>query len=110
MSLIAAVPTLDVSEPKPRRRRVSQATRSTTRPTPKSRDAGMVKVSFYLTAETAKLLSIAATIIGEDQSDIAEKALRQSMPSIEGRLRKLLESRAKSDDRATVEGSADPAE
>lgn len=110
MSLATIIPTPVDQEAKPRRRRVTQATRSTARPTPKSKDASMVKVSFYLTTETAQLLSIAATICREDQSSLAEKALRQSMPSIENRVRKLLESRGKSDDRAsTVEESADAA-
>jgi hypothetical protein len=109
MSLATTVPTAPPiptdQDTRPKRARRSQATRNPGKQTPKSRDAGMVKASFYLTAETAKLLAVASTITGEHQSDIVEKALRQNMPSIEGRLRKLLEGRGKSDDQAsTVEG------
>jgi len=98
MSLATAVPT--EQEPRPKRARRSQATRSEGRRLPKSKDASMTKVSFYLTDDTAKLLSVVATMRGEDQSDIVERVLRQHMPSVRAALGRLMGDPADSADRS----------
>ena len=45
------------------------------RPTPKSRDSSLSKLSVYVPIETLKKLDVAAVILGKDKSDIITELL-----------------------------------
>jgi hypothetical protein len=48
----------------------------------KSRDAGKVKVSVYLSVETARKLAVASVIRSADQSDLADAILGNALSSV----------------------------
>src|SRR3954454_7639140 len=48
----------------------------------KSKDAGKVKVSFYLDASVAAKLGVSAIIRQSDQSDVANEILRAALSSV----------------------------
>src|SRR5215471_9898525 len=50
--------------------------------TPKSRDAAMTKVSFYLPAALVKKLVVAGVIRGQDQSDVVASVLARELSSV----------------------------
>lgn len=91
MSLLTAVP----ADAKPTRRRVAKAT--------KAQPAEKTKLSLYLSPKVAKALGVHAVMTGESQSAVAEAILAEALR------RFVVSDRAKSDDRAMVEGSADQA-
>ncbi len=64
------------------RRAADQAPRTPPAKVAKSRDAGKAKVSFYLDAEVAKKLVVAATIRGGDQSDVVNEILTRALSSV----------------------------
>lgn len=71
----------------PRTRRVTRKTADQSPKNPparvaKSKDASKSKVSFYLDAQTAEKLAVAAIIRGSDQSDVANAILAAALSSV----------------------------
>lgn len=75
---------LDVKPATPKRNRKpsDQATRTAGDRPAKSKDASLVKSSFYLPKETAKKLAVGALIRGVDQSDLVALILGRELSSV----------------------------
>jgi hypothetical protein len=77
-------------EPRSRKRAVrqrprdpgEQASRSPDRPTPKSKDAAMSKLSVYIPVAVLKKLDVAAVILDRDKSDIVAELLAEKLSGV----------------------------
>lgn len=85
--MIAALERLPVEEPKPRKSRKPrksdvQATERPARPTPKSSNPELDKLSVYVPIATLKKLTVASALWEKDKSDIVADLLAEKLSGI----------------------------